>query len=410
MNKKRIIIGVIVLVAVATVIYLRNKTTTTQPTYQTGIATQDTLVTTVTASGNITSGNNVNITTNASGTIDKVFVKNGDKVVMGQKIATLILDQTALQKQAQAWASYLSAQNQLASTKANLNQLQSASFAANQKFLNDAAARGLVESDPTYIQEYATWKQAEANYINQSGQIAAAQVSLTSAWYSYQQISSTITAPSSGIVTNLIVASGSLISGSSSSSSNTSTNPQILGSIAKTSQTMAQVSLSEIDAAKVKAGQKVTITMDAFPTKSFTGTVLLINTNGSVSSGVTTYPVTILFDTSTDTIYPNMAVNVKIITNIKDNAILVPSAAVLTSNGATAVRELVKGELVLVQATVGDSSDTMTEVLAGVNVGDTMVTSITTSTAKTTTTGTSPFSGLNRTGAGGGNVIRMQGR
>ena len=52
MNKKRIIIGVIVLVAVATVIYLRNKTTTTQPTYQTGIATQDTLVTTVTASGN----------------------------------------------------------------------------------------------------------------------------------------------------------------------------------------------------------------------------------------------------------------------------------------------------------------------------------------------------------------------
>ena len=173
---------------------------------------------------------------------------------------------------------------------------------------------------------------------------------------------------------------------------------------------MAQVSLSEIDAAKVKAGQKVTITMDAFPTKSFTGTVLLINTNGSVSSGVTTYPVTILFDTSTDTIYPNMAVNVKIITNIKDNAILVPSAAVLTSNGATTVRELVKGELVLVQATVGDSSDTMTEVLAGVNVGDTMVTSITTSTAKTTTTGTSPFSGLNRTGAGGGNVIRMQGR
>ena len=403
MKNKKITVGIIVLLIIGGFLYFRSKNKTSAPTYQTAQAVRETLVTTVSSSGSITSGNNISITTNASGTINQVFVKNGDTVVMGQKIASITLDQNALQKQTQAWASYLSAKNQLASAQSNLYQLQAAAFSANQKFINDAAERDLATSDPTYIQEWATWKQAEANYNNQSGQISQAQASLSSAWYNYQQISSTITAPAPGVISNLTVASGSLISGGTTSSNSTSTTPQTIGTVAKTEQTQALVNLSEVDVAKVKPGMKVTITMDAFPTKTFTGKILVINTNGTVSSGVTSYPTTILFDTTADNIYPNMGVSAKIITNVKDNVITVPSAAVQSSNGQTTVRELKNGQLTLIPVEVGDSSDTATEIISGVNEGDLVVTSVIQSSSTTSSSGSSSvFSGLNRGGGAGG--------
>ncbi len=401
MKKKWFVVVAVILVIVG-YFYIRSKNNTAKVSYQTAQATKDTLITTVSASGNITSGNNINIATNASGTINQVFVKNGDKVVAGQKIATITLDQDALQRQTQAWASYLSAKNQLATAQANLNQLQAAAFAANQKFINDAVSRNLLPGDPTYIQENATWLQAQANYINQNGQIAQAQAALQSAYYTYQQISSTVTAPSAGIVSNLTIAPGSLVSGGTTSGSSSTAAAQVIGTIAKEQQTQAVVDLSEIDAAKVSPNQKVTITMDAFPNQTFTGKVLVINTNGAVSSGVTTYPATILFDTSQSNMYPNMAVNAKIITAVKDNVILVPSSAVQSANGSSTVRELQNGKLVNVPVTLGDANDSLTEIVSGVNEGDTVVTSVINGVTLTSgTSTTSPFSGLNRGGPGG---------
>lgn len=51
--------------------------------YQTMVAERGTLVVSVTASGSISSGNDVNITTNVSGTVNRIYVKNGDKVTQG---------------------------------------------------------------------------------------------------------------------------------------------------------------------------------------------------------------------------------------------------------------------------------------------------------------------------------------
>ena len=404
MKKKLIIIAVILLAVIGGYIYFRSKGSSQTPTYQTDTASRGTLISTVSASGNITAGNNINIATNASGTINQVFVKVGDKVTQGQKIATISLDQNALQKQAQAMASLLSAKNQLASAQANLNQLQAAEFSANQKFLNDASMRGLATDDPTYIQEWATWKQAEANYINQAGQIQSAQASLTSAGYAYQQISSTVTSPASGTISNLTIAPGSSVSGETSSGNSNSSTPQVIGTVAREQQTIAEVDLSEIDAAKVTPGKKVTLTMDAFPNKTFTGVVQVIDTNGVVSSGVTTYPATILFDNGAPTMYPNMAVTAKIIINVVDDVIMVPSSAVQTSSsGTTTVRELQKGKLVNVPVTIGDANEASTIIVSGVNEGDTVVTAVINSTTSTGTSGaSSPFSGLNRTGGAAG--------
>jgi membrane fusion protein, macrolide-specific efflux system len=384
-----------------------------KPQYQTSQVEKGTLITSVSASGTISSGSSANITTNATGIVSKVYVKNGDTITQGQTIAEITLDQNSQQKQASAYASYLQAQNQLESAKAKINSLQSAAFAANQKFINDAVARDLETNDPTYIQENANWLQAEADYNNQALAISGAQASLNSAALSLQQISSVITAPTSGVISNLTLAPGVAITSqsSSSSSSSNSTSTQTLGTITIPQGTIqAKVNLSEIDAAKVKAGQKATLELDAFPDKTFTGKVLLIDTNGQTSSGVTTYPATIALDSATDSIYPNMAVTAKIITDVKNDVLLVPSSAIQTSNNQSTARVLKNGQLTPVNIEIGGSNDTQTEITSGLSEGDNVVTSILTQTTGSQNTGTSPFSGIGGGNRNGGGNVRIMTR
>ncbi len=383
--------------------------------YTTDTATKGTLITSVSASGNITSGNRLSITTAATGTVTDVYVKNGDKVTTGQKIAQITLDQDSLQNQASALASYLSAKNQLFSAQTNLYSLQNSEFLANQKFINDAIARNLDTTDPTYIEENALWLQAEANYKNQTNVISQAQASLTSAWLNYQKLSSTILSPSDGTVSDLSLAPGLPLVNQNSSSSNSNANTsQAVGTITLPNGRLeAVVDVSEIDSPNVQPGQKVTLTLDAYPSKTFTGKVLLINTNGEVSSGVTTYPATILLDTDAGNIYPNMAVTANIITSVKDNVILVPSAALVTTNGQTQVRELVNGRELLVNVTLGGSNDTQTEVDSGVKEGDTVITGTSSPSTSSGSGGSaSPFSRIGgRSGGGfGGGAVRVIGR
>jgi macrolide-specific efflux system membrane fusion protein len=224
---------------------------------------------------------------------------------------------------------------------------------------------------------------------------------VNAAWLSYQQNSATVIAPISGTITNLSLTPGTAVSNTNPSSNSTTTNSY--GSIIlDNSQVKVSVSVSEVDVTKIKVGQKATLTLDAFPEKTFTGHVDNINTTGTVSSGVTTYPTTISFDSAVPGIYPNMAVSATIITNVKSDVILVPTAALTTNNGSSTVRVLKNGQVQSVDVTIGDSNDTQTEITSGINEGDTVVTGQTSSTTtRSGGTGNSIFSGT-RGGFGGG--------
>lgn len=373
-----------------------------QPQYQTAQVEKGTLITSVSASGTVSQGNRIAINSTATGIVKEVYVKNGDTVAAGDKIADITLDSNSQQKQAAAYASYLSAQNNLAQSQAQINSLQAAEFKANQAFMNDAVFRNLPTTDPIYVQEDALWLQAEADYKNQTAVIAQAQAALDSSWLSYSQLSSSVTAPIAGVVSGLTITPGMQLS-SNTSSTTTTTTPNTLGTITlDNSSLMANVNLTEVDVTKVKVGQKVTLTLDAFPDKTFTGKVSAIDTNGSISSNVTTYPTTITFDSSSDTIYPNMAVTAKIITNIEPDVLLVPSAAVTITNGESTVRVMKNNTVTPVTVEVGDSNDTQTVVTSGVAEGDSVVIG-TTATTRTSAGGTSPFSGT-RGGFGGGGL------
>ncbi|HSX48849.1 MAG TPA: efflux RND transporter periplasmic adaptor subunit [Candidatus Saccharimonadales bacterium] len=402
-HKRLTVVALIIFIALFLII--RNRNQTKAPVYQTENAAKGTLIVSVSASGNVVATNNIYVTSSANGQVAKVYVKEGDTVTKGQRLFQITLDATGEQRQAQALGSLISAQSSLNQANASYYTLQASEFSANQKFINDAVARNLATNDPTYIQENATWLAAEANFNNSQNAINQAKANLSNASIAYQQASSIVVAPVSGTIQNITVVPGMSITNSTTTSSSSSTNSTTVASIKTDGNPAATVSVAEVDVAKVKAGQKVTLTFDSIPDTTFTGVIAGINKLGTVSSGVTSYPATIQFDSSSNKILPNMSVSASIITDVKDDVILVPTSAVTTQNGESMVRELKNGQLTLVPVTLGESSETQTEIKEGVSVGDVVVSSIV--SASQGTSSTSPFSGTRGFGGfGGGTTVR----
>lgn len=390
----------------------------TKTTYQTETATKGTLIVTVSASGNVSSANSASVTTQTSGVVSNIYVKNGDQVKSGDPIALVDLDMDGKQRATQALSAYQSAQNSLANAQANMYSLQSTMFTKWKTYTDIAENSTYQNADSTpnttnrILTQFTTaqddWLAAEAQYKNQKNVVAQAQTAVNSAWATYQQASPTIYAPISGTISGLSLQVGSVLT-AQTSSAGTSTSQRIAN--IKTGATpVASVNLSEIDAPHVNINDKATLTIDAFPNLTFTGKVVSIDTTGIVSSGVTTYPAYIVFDTAIDGVYPNMAVDAKIITLVKDNVLLVPNAAVQSANGVTTVRIMKNGRVSSVDVSVGSANDTETEIVSGITEGETVVTGVTT-TGKTSTTSLSPFSSLgNRGFSGGGAMFRQGGR
>jgi len=373
-----------------------------QPQYQTAQVTKGSIISTVSESGNVAASNQVAVPSVANGVIEELSIKNGDEVGIGQNLFKVKATATP-QEQAAAYASYLGAQNGLNAAQAKLNSLQAALFKANQAFLTD---RGVVspsdqqKADPVYIQENANWLQAEADYKNQTGVIAQAQAALTSASFAYQVTQDAIvTAPIAGTVANLSATVGSSVLSSSTNGTTTNSSPVlVLGNFARL---WIKASVNEVDIPKLHRGQKATITLDAFPDKTFVGTVTSVDTIGTSSSGVVTFNVFIAFVSPPSDIQPEMTASIVIQVDRRDDVLTVPTSAVQTTNGETIVRVMKHGNVTQTPVVVGIASDTDTEITSGLSEGDTVVTSVVTQTS-TNSQSSSPFSGLGGRGFGGG--------
>jgi multidrug efflux pump subunit AcrA (membrane-fusion protein) len=422
--KKRIIFLVIILVVGFSAKYFIDKSQNNKTTYQTALVEKGTLINSISGSGSVTSGNYTNVTTRVSGIVSKVYVTNGDTVVKGQKIAEVILDDYAKERQTAAWVAYLDATVAVRDAltakvtadidmwKARETLLNAQTDANNNKGATDGER---MVTQKTLDQSRLAFSSAEQKYLNADSDIANTRAKVSAALRDYQTNSATIVAPVSGVITDLSLAQGLVVSASSTTSQTsgaTIVSSQTIGKINDPKgQLVATVSLTEIDVIKVKANQKVTITLDAYADKTFTGKVLAVNTSGSSNSGVTSYPVSILLDPVTTEIYPNMGVNVNIITDIKTDVLLVPSSAIQTSNNQTTVRILKNNQVVSVPIEIGNANDTQTEIISGLNEGDSVITSII-SSAILTTTGTTPRSGTTSSpfgsmgGGGMGGAVR----
>lgn len=402
-QQKKIITGVVACILIGVFIwgqFFTNKTV--KPTYQTTNAERSTLVVSVSSSGQVSATNSRSVDTTVTGVVKTVFVKNDQIVKAGDKIAEIDLDQTSKQTYTQALAAYQSAKNSLSSAQASMYTTQGTMLG------NWDTYKKLAESDlykdtnsstrnlPEFYIAQNTWLASEAQYKNQQSMVNQSQTALSSSAQSLQMASPIIYAPISGKITGLSLMKGAVISGT------TNTVAHVITDALPT----VTVNLTEIDVPKVTVGNKATITIDALPDKTYTGSVISIDTAGLVNSGVTSYPAVIMFDTSAPEVLGNMSAQASIITNTKTDIIAVPNSAVQTVNGQSTVKIMKDGTAQQIPVETGISSDTLTEIVSGISEGDTIITGSTqATTTKSNSQTTSPFSGI---GGAGGGAVRMR--
>lgn len=142
------------------------------------------------------------------------------------------------------------------------------------------------------------------------------------------------------------------------------------------------INVDELQISSISVGQKVQITADAVPDKTYVGTVTRVSMKGASNGGTTTYPVTIRID-DTDGLRPGMNANAEIVVAEASNALVVPNAAVVrgsyvlvtkdspsAANADTAM-EAPEG-FVYVPVKTGVSDDDYTQIVSGIQEGDTI--------------------------------------
>jgi RND family efflux transporter MFP subunit len=143
------------------------------------------------------------------------------------------------------------------------------------------------------------------------------------------------------------------------------------------------ITLAEVDVAKIQVGQQAEITLDAEPGQVFSGTVTEIDLVGTTTQGVVNYASTISINNPTDTLRPGMNASASIILEHRENVLLVPNRAVRSSGTrARTVTVLYQGQFIDVSVTLGLSGDTQSEVMSGLQEGDVVLVSQTTTTSR----------------------------
>ncbi|MFA6336612.1 MAG: efflux RND transporter periplasmic adaptor subunit [Candidatus Paceibacterota bacterium] len=185
----------------------------------------------------------------------------------------------------------------------------------------------------------------------------------------------TIIAPFDGVIAAMEVSQGDSIASISS-----------YGTIATiiTKSRVAEISLNEVDASKVEVGQKASLVFDAIDDLAIVGEVSEVDTIGTVSQGVVSYNVKILFDAEENRVKPGMSVSASIITEADQNLLLVPSSAIQGTEGYYYVETLSAENILSGQnatgsegvfslsdpiqksVEVGLSDDTMVEIIRGI--------------------------------------------
>jgi len=260
------------------------------------VAKQD-IVTSVTATGTIEPVTSVDVGTQVSGIVSKLYVDYNSTVKAGQIIAEL--DRTNLI-------------SELSSAKANLTSAESslAYQKANHERFKNLYEKGLISAND-YEQARLSFVQAQQQVNTQRNNVKRAETNLGYA---------TITSPIDGVVLSKEVEEGQTVA----SSFNTPT----LFKIAKDLTDMRVVAkVDEADIGEVKEGQRVTFNVDAFPNDSFTGTVTQVRQQATTESNVVTYEVVIGAPNEDLKLKPGLTANVTIYTLEQKDVLAIPSKA-----------------------------------------------------------------------------------
>lgn len=374
MNKKKVIIGIAGVLLVAGSLYLfAGKSSKSSLKLETALVSRHSISNTVTATGTVEPVTEVEVGTQVSGIIDKLYADYNDQVTAGQLIAEM--DKVNLK------AELASAQAQLASSKTE--------FEYQQK--NYARSKVLYEkkliSDSDYETATYNYEKAKAAYDQSQAAMVKVRRNLEYA---------TITSPIDGVVIDRAVEEGQTVAAGFET-------PTLFTIAADLTKMQVIADVDEADIGNVQDGQRVTFTVDAYPNDVFEGVVKQIRLGDSSSSSssvstststVVTYEVVVTADNPDLKLKPRLTANITIYTLERDRVLTVPTKSlrfipeetILNEMGLTiagknteapAGQRLVwtkTGQTLQPKAvTIGSASGSFTEITEGLKEGEEIV-------------------------------------
>jgi HlyD family secretion protein len=367
----------------------------------------------ITANGEVIPVQRLNLNPKTAGRLAALYVEQGDRVQPGQVIARM--DNRELQAQRQQ------ALAELARVEANLNLLRSgnrpeaigqAQAGVNQAQAEIAAAQTRYDLATQRVQRnqslstegaisrdrldevlneqrsaQATLEQATARYNNavqqlrlqrngaRTQEIAQAAAQVEAARASLQAIDTqiedtVIRAPFAGIITQRNATEGDFVT-PTSFSSNTSSATSIV-TLANDLEILAKV--PEVDIGQIKPGQEVEVRVDSYPEQTFKGVVRLVSPEAkedATQRGVITFEVRVRLVTGKDKLRSGMTADLAFLGQKVDNALMVPTVAIITNKGQTGVLVPDRNNKPKFQSvTIGPNIGNETKIMSGLKPGD----------------------------------------
>jgi HlyD family secretion protein len=331
----------------------------TKVIYSTTPVEKQNISTSITATGTIEPVTEVEVGTQVSGIIDRIYVDYNSEVHRGQVIAEL--DKTNL------LSKLASAQSNLSNAQSSLNYQS-----ANYKRYKTLYEKGLVSAND-YENAKLSYEQAVQQVKVQQQNVQEAQTNLGYA---------TITSPIDGVVLSKEVEEGQTVASAM-------TTPTLFIIAQDLTDMRVIADIDEADIGGVKEGQRVTFTVDAFPDDTFEGAVTQVRQQATTESNVVTYEVVISAPNDQLKLKPGLTANVTIYTLEKNDVLAVPARALrFTPNEAL----LQEGETVedveghakvwtkegnvfkAHKVEIGTSNGMLTEIISGVAAGTEVLT------------------------------------
>ena len=313
LNKKKTITYVIIaaVVIILLLLLLGGKNNIPKVEYVMAKVETTDISTTVTATGTIEPVTSVDVGTQVSGIVSKLYVDYNSVVKAGQVIAEL--DKSNLTSELN------SARANLASAKASLASLESElSYQKEnyqrQKTLHD---KGLI-SDDAFDQAYKSYVQSTQSVSQQRQMVVQSGENVKKATTNLGY--ATITSPIDGVVLSKEVEEGQTVAASF--------NTPTLFKIARDLTDMRVIAdVDEADIGTVQVSQRVEFTVDAYPDDVFEGQVTQVRQQATTENNVVTYQVVISAPNEDLKLKPGLTANVTIYTSEKKGVLAIPSKA-----------------------------------------------------------------------------------
>jgi len=307
--------------------------------YRTGKIDRGNLQATVSASGAVNPVTQVSVGTQVSGQIRDLYVDFNSEVKAGQLIAQIdpeTFEYRVRSAQADldaARAAVMTAQANAAASRAQVSRAQvdldearrdfdrKQSLVERQFIAQSEADRARALVNTTTEQLKAAQAQqgvTEAQIRSASANVAQREAALAQARIDLAR--TRITSPVNGIVIKRAIEKGQTVAASLQS-------PELFVIAQNLSDMQVDASVDESDVGRIRTGQRATFTVDAFPGRTFEGSVRQVRKAALTIANVVTYVAVVGFSNTDGRLLPGMTANVRVVTDARENVLRVPNAA-----------------------------------------------------------------------------------